>query len=225
MAVLCFVWPFFVNLKCVLRMNICSKTTPSPLHKPLLCGFLLIYAHVIGDEIKVRISIAERNKYLAKNYLMRFQLLFYFLILNFSIGICQISPTLVSTANIALINTTLSVEIAIGEPITDMYSGSNQVITNGFLQPDPIVIVNSVKTISDIVIKIFPNPFNKYLFIESGFNYLSGILIDYTGRKIFEADSNNTWDVSQISTGVYTLLLSDKNRKLVYTTKLCRIEF
>lgn len=156
---------------------------------------------------------------------MRFQLLFYFMILNFSIGICQISPTLVSTANIALINTTLSVEIAIGEPITDMYSGSNQVITNGFLQPDPIVIVNSVKTISDIVIKIFPNPFNKYLFIESGFNYLSGILIDYTGRKIFEADSNNTWDVSQISTGVYTLLLSDKNGKLVYTTKLCRMEF
>lgn len=131
---------------------------------------------------------------------------------------------LISTSNITLLNTNLSIEISIGEPITEMLSGSNQVITNGFLQPDPIVKVNSTKTISDIVIKISPNHFNKYLLIESGFTHLSGTLIDYTGRKVFEADSNNTWDMSQISTGVYTLLLFDKNGTLIYTSKLCKIE-
>lgn len=155
---------------------------------------------------------------------MKYQLLLCLITLNFSLAFGQISPDLLSTANISLKNTIVSVEISIGEPITEQSSGSSRVITNGFLQPDPIFSVNYSKTISDIFIKISPNPFNQYLVIESGFDYLSGNLIDYTGRLIFEAESNNTWDVSQIPAGIYTLLLFDKNGKLVKTSKLCKME-
>jgi len=162
---------------------------------------------------------------LQRTHQMKFIFLFYLFLFHFGIGFSQSSLSLISTANHTLKNTLLSVEISIGEPITELFTGSQHVITHGFLQPDPIVKVNSIKTISDSDIKIFPNPFDKTLMIESGFSQLTGILNDYTGRTVIEADVHTLWDVSQISSGVYTLLLMDKDGHLIYTSKLCKIEF
>ena len=71
---------------------------------------------------------------------------------------------------------------------------------------------SSISNISDIDFKLFPNPAEDYLIIESNNNYTSIEIIDLNGRIVFQHLSvlNNKIDVSNLPSGLYFLKLIDK---------------
>ena len=80
------------------------------------------------------------------------------------------------------------------------------------------LLITSVTEISNTGIKIYPNPahdvinvyYNKVFFLE---------IYDITGRKLLNSNSTTT-DISQLSKGIYILLIKDEQGVLLEKEKL-----
>lgn len=98
-------------------------------------------------------------------------------------------------------------------------NADNDYLCSEFLVNDGEVLLNEK-------ISIFPNPVDgDFISVETDGNQFetsakSIILFDSTGRKILEEAFSNTIDLSQINSGLYFLVLLDKNYETMYSEKI-----
>jgi len=76
----------------------------------------------------------------------------------------------------------------------------------------------NIKNDSEANIKLYPNPVNEVLFIESTETIISVEVSDLSGRTLFRIQKNNSnvqVNVSTLPSGIYNLLLATDNKKLI----------
>ena len=106
--------------------------------------------------------------------------------------------------------------------MVNTYISSSNILTQGFQQPDDIVITAIFDQSSEETIKIYPNPASDILTIEGihPCNLIELRLTDIAGEIIVlnDRNSNNSsksdllqMDITNMQSGVYLLSVIDKN--------------
>lgn len=115
-----------------------------------------------------------------------------------------------------------------GEPVTETFSSSGNVLTQGFQQSNyNITAIDEVK-VKDISINVFPNPTSD--FITIAITSLNGTNADYVvalydlqGQLLYTANYSNTefeLDLSSYPTGTYILTVLTKENQTVQNFKI-----
>ena len=84
---------------------------------------------------------------------------------------------------------------------------------------DEVLEENVVETVS---VKLYPNPVNNLLTIETNANYFSVTLYDLTGRAVMTVINETQLDVSVLNTGIYFADVRDANGVSLYSGKLIK---
>lgn len=136
-------------------------------------------------------------------------------IAGFSSLYCQtLSPDVVASAGRALSGANGGMEFTIGEVATATLGASNDVLTQGFNQPN-IVIVAIEDFLDVYTINLYPNPSNEYINLETSSKDELQVHI-YNGLGQFVKDSEVfqekiTLDVRGMSNGPYMLQVTRPN--------------
>ena len=154
------------------------------------------------------------------------QTLLLFCILLWRIGFSQtLSPDVYTTSGDYFTNANNSLSWTMGECITETYSGSNNILTQGFQQSKyTITSVEEIKN-SPILITVYPNPASAFINIRTESTELRKMkaeLFDVSGKLIHsESFQNNIQlNISQYSNSTYLLRIYDDNTNLIKTFKL-----
>jgi hypothetical protein len=84
---------------------------------------------------------------------------------------------------------------------------------------DEVLEENVVETVS---VKLYPNPVNDLLTIETNANYFSVTLYDVTGRAVMTVINETQLDVSGLNSGIYIADVRDANGVSLYSGKLIK---
>ncbi len=155
------------------------------------------------------------------------QTLLLFSILLHYIGLSQtLSPEVLATSGDYFSNVNNSLSWTIGECITETYSNSNNILTQGF-QQNKFTITTSLdeNTNSAISVFIYPNPASAFLNIKTvsaSLRKLKVDLFDISGKLVHSEIFQNTvqLNISEYSNSAYILKVYDDDNTLVKIFKL-----
>jgi len=131
-----------------------------------------------------------------------------------NLGSGNFGPQQVITTNASYAKSVFSIDLD-GDGDNDVLSASSGDDKIAWYEN---LLITSVTEISNTDIKIFPNPTNNIINISYNKEFLLEIY-DITGRKLLYSNSTTT-DVSQLSKGIYILLIKDKQGVLLEKEKL-----
>ncbi len=128
---------------------------------------------------------------------------------------------------------TLEVQSNIGELMFETYSDSQNMLTQGFVQPEPFLTTTIIES-SSFQAKIFPNPVSDYLFVEFDKFYGEELIIeiyDILGKKLLINQTNRSTpsasklelNFQNLSSGFYFLRMTSSKNKIVNTFKISKI--
>jgi hypothetical protein len=142
------------------------------------------------------------------------------------IGFSQtLSPDVFTTSGDYFTSTNNSLSWTIGECITETYSSTNNILTQGFQQSKyNITSVNEI-TNSIFSVIVYPNPASNFINISSQSTELKKMkveFLDISGKLIHsESFQNNArLNISEYSNSLYILHVYDDNNGLIKTFKL-----
>jgi len=150
------------------------------------------------------------------------------LMLFFSLATAQTNtPNVINASGKSYVNSKLNFSWSVGEIAIQTFSNTDGLLTQGLLQPEPIVvsgiqgeIVGAGKLI------IFPNPFTSQIQVVPG-SYLTMNLAIYSinGQKVYENPSFNggTIHLETLMPGIYFLSVYDHNEKNITSIKLIKL--
>jgi hypothetical protein len=152
---------------------------------------------------------------------------FIFLVLTLLIFISNTvtSQTVVATQGGVCKDTNASLEWTVGEPSTETFSSSQNIITQGFHQPG-LVIVAIEEVIPEYSITVFPNPVNEQLTVTNNGEEkkIFFVIVDINGKKAASgmfSDNRTVIDMSSLPTGVYLLRFFTANN---INLKTCKVQ-
>jgi hypothetical protein len=131
----------------------------------------------------------------------------------------------ISSAGSAFENSSGSISFTIGECITNTFSSSSMILTQGFHQPKLVIIDNLTDELFDIDIIAFPNPAKEFVILRieefQGFSYA---LYDLTGgviekNEIFSSETEIDFNILVPSTYVLKVI---NNREEIRTFKIIK---
>lgn len=124
-----------------------------------------------------------------------------------------------------------SISWSIGEPVSETYTGTNNILTMGFHQPELTLINMMQEQGEDVKILVFPNPVKEVLSVNlKGLNYgkYTIELNDAIGKLIYRSETNVTEDsyifqlkVNETAAGNYFLRVS--NTSFTKTVKITKV--
>lgn len=126
----------------------------------------------------------------------------------------MLSPAVVACAGDYFTNTTASMSITIGEPVTETVYGNGIILTQGFQQGHYYAVGINLIASGDIQAQVYPQPADKDLYIKMDDTHYHSIeldLTDITGKTIINCSFSETvfhLDVSGLASGLYLLNLS-----------------
>lgn len=135
----------------------------------------------------------------------------------------QTQPQVINSSGFFLTNNLYQFDLSIGEPLIQTISGSNSLLTQGFLQPEIKASNQLDLLLSATPIHIYPNPFNAFITIQSDLPNLQFEISDMTGKIVFEQHSAYHLNLEFLSNGIYTLFIYNENKLLINTQKICKI--
>jgi hypothetical protein len=136
----------------------------------------------------------------------------------------QINPKVVNSSGGNLSAGSVQLSFNVGEVAVTKISNTNNIITQGFLQPD----ANStgIKENNSYSFEAYPNPTDSKLTIQSG-DYKEAVyakLIDGMGRVMYSGEvKNNSLSMDPFTNGIYQLILSDKEQKIIGQKTIIKI--
>lgn len=152
-------------------------------------------------------------------------LLFFLVFISKVFFAQQISPFVVNAAGKHFSNSTASITFNIGEVAITKIGDSNNSITQGFLQPKA-TLVSVNESSSTVEFLAFPNPATEMITVTSS-NYSDAVtvqLIDHMGRVVLNSSvQNNTVSLTDVSVGIYKLLILDKDQKIIDRKTITKI--
>jgi len=149
-----------------------------------------------------------------------------FLTLVFGYANClfsqSITPQVISSAGNYAEGTNVSISWTLGEVATETIGNNDNIITQGFHQPDyNIVVIEHIES-PQLDVTIYPNPTNGLLNIEWKGNDNSTAVIslfDLTGKqiinqKVSETSSIGQIDITGLANSTYILQIISEDAKL-----------
>ena len=120
-----------------------------------------------------------------------------------------------------------SLSFTVGENAVTTLTAPNNILTQGFQQPDTSEITIVEENNSSFAVEIFPNPVSEFLTFKSKTNHsFLFSFYDEAGRLITVPQQKNdfqiVFDVSKLAEGFYTLSVADEEKKTVATKKFVK---
>ena len=149
----------------------------------------------------------------------------YFFIFCFScISIAAFSQTierqLIGSTGFSVQLSTAGVDCTVGEPLIAFSTSADNILSQGFLQPDMDGII-SVEQFESAIISLYPNPTRSQFFIETNEVITQLEMFDASGRLVFSIGLNapsgaiNPGDLGQ---GVYHVRITTADK--IYSRKI-----
>lgn len=141
-----------------------------------------------------------------------------------------LTPDLVTTSGDFYKTGTGSLSLSIGEPLTETYTTTNNLLTQGFQQSKWTVSPTGINDPKTIDLKVFPNPVTDRLNIEfpSGSGQAFDIsLFDINGKLLFKKVGLNATgqiDLSNINESSLILKVYNLNTKTNQSFKIQKIK-
>jgi len=142
------------------------------------------------------------------------------LLSNFLLSNAQsLGPQLLSPFGFAGTNGNLSVAVSMGEVMTETYKQTSGILTQGFHQ-GKMIMSTSVSWIDDQSLRIFPNPFDEVLNIQSDGVIEKIVFYDLLGNTFYQWNNQNR-DLQfnlkpTLNPGVYVMqLFYEKNQSRI----------
>ncbi len=103
-------------------------------------------------------------------------------------------------------------------------SESNNVIAVGEYNVEVVTTSTSTKQLEKNAIKIYPNPSGDYLTLSSTNGVDRMIVYNMVGRAVrsFDVDSDNMYDISELSNGIYLISLYDRRGSIIKTLRVSK---
>jgi len=139
----------------------------------------------------------------------------------------MLSPTVLASAGDYFENSSASMSITIGEPITETFYGNGLILTQGFQQGHYYAVGISPISSDNIQAQVYPQPANKDLYIKMDYTdnrLISLELTDITGKSIINCSFSETvfhLDVSGLASGLYLLNLRS-HENYMHTFKILK---
>lgn len=160
-----------------------------------------------------------------------FILISFLILANGSLFCQSTKPEIISTSGDYFKTTDVSLSWTLGESVSETFSSSNLILTQGFQQSH--YLITSIDDIASdaFKIKVFPNPATDLINIEitsltdSNAYYIK--LLDLEGRELFSTKMNADKDhinMSLYPTGIYILNVSDNNMRPLQNFKIQKIK-
>jgi len=151
---------------------------------------------------------------------MKKHILSYIVLLFFSFNLTSqnLSRSIVSVQGGSDKSQGIIIDWTLGENITETVRSANNIFTQGFHQPHLKTLkIDEESSLSLDRIRIYPNPVNAILHIQLHNDLLTHYninLFDSNGRfikslNVSESASNIAFDLSDVSSGIYLLRISD----------------
>lgn len=164
---------------------------------------------------------------------MKKKLFFFFLTFSAS-GILvgqSISRELLSNSGDHYSNSSGMISWSIGEPLSETYTGTSEIITQGFHQ-SRIEVLAIDENNNHVDVKVYPNPTHDYInltFMGKHKGYTVH-LFDFQGKvirelKIDESVSNKLINLSTEASGTYLLKLTGSEQKSMNTYKIQKLKY
>lgn len=123
------------------------------------------------------------------------------------------AQTVINATGNSINNGTNFVDYSIGEIAVETAISSQNIVTQGFIQPLVVQVIPTKENKFEQKYKIsaFPNPTNEGITIQTDYTLFSTLtLTDELGKKILIEPYNGQFvDFSQIPAGIYYITLSD----------------
>jgi Secretion system C-terminal sorting domain len=143
-------------------------------------------------------------------------------LLSFATKAQQLTPIVVNTAGGSFITPTAKLACNIGEVAITKIAGTNNSITQGFLQPKKS---GASLAQEELIFQVFPNPTQDLLFVAGGNgieNYNIEIL-DAQGRLLLSQKLNNEGvSMQEMKTGIYHIRIQ-KNGATLHTQLITKL--
>jgi len=132
-----------------------------------------------------------------------------------SVNAQELSPQVISSAGAEISNSSAIMSYTIGEPLITTIQDNTNILTQGFQQPS--IKVTGITSVSDLSVRIYPNPTASFVNIESDYE-LSYSLYDGNGKLVTQGtlDKKAVLDMSAYATATYMLSLSKGNSTSTY---------
>ena len=125
-------------------------------------------------------------------------------------------------------NSNGSLSWTLGEISVETYSNLPNVLTQGFQQPDSLMFTSINELEKDFVFSISPNPTIDFVFIKTNsIKEFKLKIVDVTGKIIFAKENcvgHERIDLSQFSSGVYLLSISNSKETITSKIKCIKID-
>lgn len=134
----------------------------------------------------------------------------------------QCSPQIISSAGTSFSGSNSQIEYTLGEPVISTYESTSVTLTQGFHQTRIIISrINENQTpISEF--KVFPNPANDFIYVETGQKEAIIKIVAISGqeiRKIHINKGKTKIELSDLSQGIYLIKANEKEYYKLLITK------
>ena len=120
----------------------------------------------------------------------------------------------------------VSLSWTLGEPISETDVSTNGYLTQGFQQPQTIVVTDVTNPVSNQGnVSAYPNPFTGVISLQNNNEgkTLNIELVDMQGKTVLKQNmvtQQQQFDLSAFANGIYFLRVYDTDNKLVQTLKI-----
>ncbi len=135
----------------------------------------------------------------------------------------NLSPTVVNSSGRVIQNTSYSLEWSLGELAVSSLTNSNNLLTQGFLQPERQTV--PIKDIFDESrFWAFPNPVTAQLYLQTDIPEIAVILIhDVSGRLVLQTDFQQHINLLHLNSGIYVVSLFNNQTQHLHSFKINKI--
>ena len=155
--------------------------------------------------------------------MVRFSFLLLVLLFTRTIEAQNLSPTVVNSSGGVIQNNSNSLEWSLGELAVSTLTSSDNLLTQGFLQPT-VITVSTEDLFDESRFSVFPNPVSDWLNLQTDIPDIETVLVhDISGRLVLQSKFLPIMDVQSLNTGIFVVSLLDKQNQFLYSFKINKI--
>jgi hypothetical protein len=140
-----------------------------------------------------------------------------------TMGAQSTSPTVVNSAGGVIQNNSHSLEWSLGELAVSTLTSPNNLLTQGFLQPN-VIIVGTEDLFDESRLMVFPNPVSDWLNLQTDIPDIKTIQVhDVLGRLVLQREFQPLLDVQRLESGTFIISLFNKQNQFLHALKINKI--
>jgi len=135
----------------------------------------------------------------------------------------NLSPTVVNSSGGVISNSSNSLEWSLGELAVSTLTSTNNLLTQGFLQPTT-TIVGTEAPFDESRFSAFPNPVSDWLNLQTDIPEIETVQVhDISGRLVLQSTFQPSLDVHQLISGMYIVSLFNDQTQFLHSFKINKI--